>query len=139
MKLLQQTWALKVLESEVARTALREIQTSSLPSKRRRTDDTPCSKRHERRLKKQRVENSSRALTFLTNYGFVPIELRMVNLHSKQTEQLPLRNSLELTLNLQDETVSQTDEELIQMMLYVKDKYNRPGISWDGSSLQADA
>lgn len=57
------------------RTPLREVQPSSDLSRRKRRTEQ-YSKRHERRLKKQR---SSNALTFLGDEGFVPVGVSVVN------------------------------------------------------------
>ena len=61
-KFLQQTWEMKVLESEICQRVMQERT-----SKKRKCPDKAYSIRHERRIKKQRAENCSNALSSVLN------------------------------------------------------------------------
>ena len=121
MIFLQQVWEMKVLESELARSPQRIVEETNVTARRKRRDK-PYSQRHERRLKKQRLENCSSALSFLSSEGLTPVKLVV-----KKTQEVPPLNVLDVVLDLDSERIGQTEEELILMMLYVKDKYHVSG------------
>lgn len=71
--------------------ALREIQQENPTPKRKRTAKH-YSKRHVRRLKKQRVEKCAAALSWLENDGLTPVSVTVFNTETKEMENITVRN-----------------------------------------------
>ena len=97
---------------------------TSLPCTRKRKRTAKhYSKRHERRLKKQRLEDISDSLNWLKETGVTLVKLSVLNKHTKNMETIELCR-LDDVLCLSGETVDKGNEELVTMMLYIKDMYN---------------
>jgi hypothetical protein len=85
------------------------------------------SKRHERRVKKQRVSESAASLTWLQEEGMTPVQVVVVNSETSKVQCITLRKDLEQALNSSGEQIRDEDADMISMMLYVEDKYNISG------------
>ena len=125
MQYLQGLWELCVEESEIDK----ENQPSPKTSYRKRTAKH-YSKRHERRLKRQRIDQCSKSLCWLEEEGFTPVEIVVQNETTEDFETICINRDLEKALQLRAEKVSTTDCELISMMLYIKDKHNISGSAY---------
>ena len=128
MQYLQQNWDLVVLENEhvPVSDALPACSSSAAIGSRKRTAKH-YSKRHERRLKKQRVTDCTNALNWLENEGFTPISLTVMNHSTKSSEIFRLRHNMDSLFDLDGESFDRNDEERVLMMLYIKDKHNVSG------------
>ena len=80
------------------------------------------SKRHERRVKKQRLSECAASLTWLQEEGMTPVQVVVVNSETSKVQRITLRKDLEQALNLSGEQIRDEDADMISMMLYVKDK-----------------
>lgn len=96
---------------------LREIQ--STPKCRKRTAKR-YSKRHTRRLKKQRVEECAAALSWLENDGLTPVSVTVFNTETEKLENITVRKDLETALQLNGEELGEQEADLVSMMLYVR-------------------
>ena len=85
------------------------------------------SKRHESRLKKQRLTDCTNVLNWLENEGFTPISLTVMNHSTKSSEIFQLQHNMDSLFDLDGESFDRNDEERVLMMLYIKDKHNVPG------------
>ena len=121
-RFLQQLWKFSFEREEQEATPTRSTALTKPSGKRRRTSKQ-YSKRHERRLKRQRLEDISNSLTWLQDEGLTPIKLTVVNRETQEIEAIELPG-LEEALCLNDETVDRSTEEQVLMMLYVKDRFN---------------
>ena len=120
----------KSLRSQVQATTrvLRQIQQET-PRSRKRTAKH-YSQRHNRRLKKQRVEECAASLSWLENDGMIPVSVTVMNTQTNKVESLSIRKDIEEALNIQGEEISERDANLVSMMLYVKDRYNISGSAY---------
>ena len=82
------------------------------------------SKRHQRRIKRQRVSECSAALSWLEDEGLTPVKVVVMDKETNQLDSIILRSEIEKAFDVGDEQVSGQDMDMISMMLYVKDKYN---------------
>lgn len=87
-------------------------------------------KRHERRLKKQRVSECTSVLAWLEDEGLTPVKVVVMNKETQQLDSILLRSDIEKALDVGDEQISDQDVDMITMMLYIKDKYNVSGTSY---------
>lgn len=83
--------------------------------------------RHERRMKRQRVEQCSSVLSWLEDDGLTPVQLVVMNNATKCTENIILQKDLQSALDVTGQNVGDDDVVMVSMMLYVKDKYNISG------------
>ena len=122
----------KSLESQLqaSRRVLREIQQENPTPKRRKRTAKHYSKRHIRRLKKQRIEECAAALSWLENDGLTPVSVTVLNTETKEVENIMVRKDLETALQLNGEELGEQEADLVSMMLYVKDKYNISGSAY---------
>ena len=121
---------LKTLESQLqaSQHVLQETQRKT-PIRRKRTAKH-YSQRHERRLKKQCVEECAAALSWIENDGLVPVSVTVLNMETNEIEKLSIRKDLEVALNLSGEQIGEQEADLVSMMLYVKDRYNISGSAY---------
>lgn len=85
------------------------------------------SQRHERRLKKRRVEECTAALSWLEEEGLTPVKVTVMDTNLGEFRDITLRTDLERALNLTGEHMNSEEVDMISMMLYVKDKYHVSG------------
>lgn len=137
-RFLQLDWKLSVARCEVAdSTAIRErivqLEQQLLEQKthhghQRKRTAKHHSKRHERRIKKQRVDDCLSSLSWLESSGLTPVRLVTFNAETKETQTIVLNKELEKSLNLNhSESITEPEEDRIMMMLYVKDRFNISG------------
>lgn len=84
-----------------------------------------CSKRHRRNLKRKLTENCSNSLLWLESEGYTATE---VSLHCTMTgESQTVSLGASSLLGVADTTITQEEVDSLDMLLYVKDKYNISG------------
>ena len=96
--------------------------TSSRVSKRRSLED--LSVRQQRRRKRQRVSECEQVLGFLEKEGIIPTKIKCLNMVTCRTETVELNTDEAEAIFGPDPRMSQDDEDEINMMLFVKDRYN---------------
>ena len=115
----------KSLQSQVVASShiLRSIQQNTPTSKRTAKH---YSKRHERRVKKRRIDECTASLSWLQE-GLTPVKLIVMNSDTNEVQEVTLRKDLEQVLNLNGEHLTEEEADSLLMVLYVKDKYNVSG------------
>ena len=119
MQYLQGLWQFSVEESEIGPKTLY-----------RKPPAKHYSKRHERQLKRQRIDQCLKSLSWLEEEGLTPVQIVVQNETTKDFETISINRDLEKALQLRAEKVDTTDCELISMMLYIKDKHNISGSAY---------
>ena len=94
---------------------LRDIQSNGEHSVSRKRTPKHYSKRHKRRVKKQRVVECSAALSWLED-GLTPVQIVVLNKESKQLDRITLQTDIARALNIGDEQISDQDVDMISMM-----------------------
>ena len=102
---------------------LRNVQPTTSSSAPKSTPKR-YSKRQERRIKKRRVEECAAALSWLEEDGLTPVKITVVNSQTQQLESITLKEDIEKALGIQGEDMTQKDQDIVSMMLYVKDRYH---------------
>lgn len=85
------------------------------------------SKRHEQWLKKARASSSAASLAWLEDQDLTPVE---VVVHSAETETLQhihFNQEIVNSLGVTEGTIDEDGLDRVNMMLFVKDKYNVSG------------
>ena len=83
-----------------------------------------CTARHQRNLKRKRLDSCSESLSWLEAEGYTATRVEIRNDKTGETELLQLDpNSLLDT----DETISEEQANIVNMLLYVKDRHNVSG------------
>ena len=84
------------------------------------------SDRQQRRHKQQRIQRREDALGFLQIEGIVPTKIEFLDMGSGKTETIELKfNADEVEAMFgPDPVMTQDDEDQINMMLFVKERYN---------------
>ena len=93
-------------------------------TKRRKRTAKEYSKRHEHRLKKIRADSCAASLAWLESEGLTPIQVVVHDQASQKLEEITLDHDLAAALSLNGETPSNTDLDIVTMMLYVKDRFS---------------
>lgn len=135
-----QNWTLSLVEDDLDPSADEQIRSlqeqlqASTRVLRNIQQNTPArrtakhySQRHERRLKKRRVDECTAALSWLEEEGLTPVKVIVVGKDSGEARDITLRTDLERALNLNGEHINSEEVDMISMMLYVKDKYHVSG------------
>ena len=78
--------------------------------------------RHKRRLIAERKTNCSASLHWLEEVGYVPLKVEVKNVRTGTTETIEL--DAEEMFGQDAESISNTDLETINMILFIKDRYN---------------
>ena len=127
-------WELRVLDTEHTTVAVCTCQDNKEnqalvmtknTSHRKRTLNH-YSQRHERRIKRQRADECVKALSWLQDEGLTPVQIVVQNEQTEAFVTITLDRDLEKVLHLR-ERISPPDQELVMMMLYIKDKHNISG------------
>lgn len=124
------TRQVKSLQSQVQASTrvLQKIQET--PTRRKRTAKH-FSTRHERRRKKQRVDECAAALSWLEDEGFSPVSVTLMNNDTHELTRVTIREDIENALGLQSgEELTEKDADIVSMMLYIKDRYNISGSAY---------
>lgn len=108
---------------------LRNIQPTASSSGHKRTPKR-YSKRQERRIKKRRVEECAAALSWLEEGGLTPVKITVLNSETQRLESIALKEDIEKALGVQGENLTHKDQDIVSMMLYVKDRYNISGSAY---------
>ena len=82
------------------------------------------SDRQQRRCKQQRVQQCEDALGFLQKEGIVPTKIEFLDMGSGRTETIELNADEVEAMFGPDPMMTQDDEDQINMMLFVKDRYD---------------
>ena len=82
-----------------------------------------CSKRHQQNLKRKREERCAEALAWLEHDGFLPSKLVLSNMKTGETETVTLHESEPLQSG-ESTTPAEDEIDIINMILYLKDRYN---------------
>lgn len=109
---------------------LRDIQSDSGQSCSRKRTPKYYSKRHQRRVKKQRVTECTASLSWLEDEGLTPVKVIVMNNEDNQLHSITLRTDIERALDVGEERISDQDMDMVTMMLYVKDKYHISGSAY---------
>jgi hypothetical protein len=83
-----------------------------------------CSKRHQRKLKRKREERCAEALAWLEHDGYLPSKLILSNIKTGETETVTLHECEPL----QADESTEEEVNIINMILYLKDRYNISGV-----------
>ena len=83
-----------------------------------------CSKRHQRNLKRKREERCAEALAWLEHDGYLPSKLVLSNTKTGETEIVTLHECEPL----QPDESTEDEVDIINMILYLKDRYNISGV-----------
>ena len=67
------------------------------------------------------------ALSWLQDDGRTPVQLLVLNRHTNAAETITLDTDLKRALDLRDEHLGRDMEQLVSMMLYIKDKCHVSG------------
>ena len=113
---------------EASARVLQQIQQET-PQCRTRTAKH-YSQRHERRIKKRRVEECATALSWMEKDGLTPVSVTVMNTRTNALETFSIRKDLERALNLNEEEIGEQEADVVSMMLYVKDRYNISGSAY---------
>ena len=121
----------RTLETHLQATTriLRNVQPTTSSSAPKSTPKR-YSKRQERRIKKRRVEECAAALSWLEEDGLTPVKITVVNSQTQQLESITLKEDIEKALGIQGEDMTQKDQDIVSMMLYVKDRYHISGSAY---------
>ena len=76
------------------------------------------SKRHEHRVKKQRVSECAASLTWLQEEGMTPVQVVVVNSETSEIQRITLRKDVEQALNLSGEQIRDEDADDIDYAVY---------------------
>lgn len=106
------------------------FQSDSGPSCSRKRTPKHYSKRHQRRVKKQRVTECTASLSWLEDEGLTPVKVIVMNNEDNQLHSITLRTDLERALDVGEERISDQDMDMVTMILYVKDKYHISGSAY---------
>lgn len=121
------TQKVKSLQSQVQASARVLQQIQETPSRRKRTAKH-YSKRHERRVKKRRVDECVAALSWLEDEGFSPVNVTLMNNETNELTRVTIRENIENAMSLQTrEELTEKEADIVSMMLYIKDRYNISG------------
>ena len=82
------------------------------------------SDKQQRRCKQQRVQQCEDALGFLQKEGIVPTKIEFLDMGSGRTETIELNADEVEAMFGPDPMMTQDDEDQINMMLFVKDRYD---------------
>ena len=83
-----------------------------------------CTTRHQRNLKRKRLDSCSESLSWLEVEGYTPTRVEVCTSKTGETELLQLDSNCLLDT---DETISEEQENIVNMLLYVKDTHNVSG------------
>ena len=82
-----------------------------------------CTKRHQRNLKRKRSESCSDSLSWLEGDGYTATHVVVQNTTSGAVETIVLDHA-----EVEDPQSVLNDEDLLNMVLYIKDRYNMSGM-----------
>lgn len=103
------------------RIALAEVTSGQGRKRSRNTDWEMCSDRHKWRLVAQRKTTCSASLHWLQEDGYVPLKVEVKNVKTGTTETIELDAEV---FGQDAENLSSDDLQTINMMLFIKDKFN---------------
>ena len=108
--------------NKVLHAALADITNGRGRKRSMASDYEAFSDRHKRRLVAQRKVSCSSALHWLENNGYIPLRVEVKNIQTGSTESIELNTKEVFGQNA--ESITDDDLQIINMMLFVKDKYN---------------
>ena len=83
-----------------------------------------CTACHQRNLKRKRLDSCSESLSWLETEDYTPTRVKVRNSKTGETELLQLDSNCLLDT---DKTISEEQENIVNMFLYVKDRHNVSG------------
>ncbi len=85
--------------------------------------------RHQRRLKKQRVDSCRASLSWLQQEGLTPLSVDVLNSKTSRKQTIKL-GSIEEALHTEGGSIEQPELDMVTMMLYIKDRYSVSGSAY---------
>ena len=80
------------------------------------------------------MEECAAALSWLED-GLTPVKITVVNSETQQLESIALKEDIKNALGVQGENLTRKDQDIVSMMLYVKDRYISGGAFHEMASL----
>lgn len=107
---------------------LRRTQ-QGIETRGKRNSPRDCTSRHQRRLKKHRGDSCTASLSWLQQESLIPLSVDLLNAKTGRKESIKLK-SIEEALHVEGGSIEQHELDVVNMMLYIKDRYSVSGSAY---------
>ena len=106
---------------------IRRIQDGTDHVRGRKRSAKHYSKRHEQRLKKARAGDCAVSLAWLEDQGLTPVEVVVRSAETDALQHIRFNQDIVNALGVNDVAIEEDDVDRVNMMLFVKDRFNVSG------------